>query len=267
MDLIVEELFVYPIKSLGGIRIKSAILEERGFKYDRRWMLRDKEGNFLTQRNLASMALFQVEIEEDVLKVFDKAGNLSPLKISFEPNIDQEKYVRVWDDTCLAKEVGKEVNEWFSQALGFQAELVYMPEHSNRPSNPLYTFKNERVSFADAMPYLITGYSSLNDLNSKAEYPVNILRFRPNIVFSGGKPFAEDNWKKIKIGDNVFYGVKQCGRCVVTTIDQETAEKGKEPLKTLSAYRFNGKSVIFGKYLTVEGSGTISLGDKIEILE
>jgi uncharacterized protein len=265
--LVVEELYVYPIKSLGGISLETAVLEERGVRHDRRWMLRDMDGNFLTQRKLPEMALLQTEISEKGLKVRHANKHMEPLEISFEIPIPIEKRVGIWDDECLAQKVNPDADMWFSEALGFPCELVYMPEHSDRFTNSDYTFNNERVSFADAMPYLITGLNALSDLNSKSAYPVPISRFRPNIVFSGGQAFEEDNWKKIRIGNVIFHAVKPCGRCVVTTIDQETAQSGKEPLKTLSSYRFNGKSVIFGMYLTIEGKGKISVGDIIEVLE
>ncbi|GAA4315761.1 MOSC domain-containing protein [Nibribacter koreensis] len=265
--LVLSEINIYPIKSLGGISLTSAQVEERGLQYDRRWMLIDESGMFLTQRKLAEMALLDVALRTDHLEVTHRTKDLPPLRVPLETNSTRSLLVTVWDDICFAYVVSPEANTWFSDALGIDCRLVYMPENSIRLIDPNYAKHNEKVSFADGYPFLIIGQESLNDLNSRLEQPVPMNRFRPTFVFTGGLPYDEENWKTFKIGDVLFYGAKPCGRCNVTTIDQFTAATSQEPLKTLATYRKQGNSVLFGMNLIGLSTGTIQVGDKIQVME
>jgi hypothetical protein len=163
-------------------------------------------------------------------------------------------------------EVSTQHSEWFSAILGKNCRLVSFPENNPRPVNPDHAINNDQVSLADGYPCLIIGQSSLDDLNSRMEIPLPMNRFRPNIVFSGGKPFEEDEWKNISIGQNRFAGIKLCPRCVVTTVDQDTGIKGAEPLRTLATYRARDNKVYFGKDLIPLNYNEIAEGDEI-ILE
>lgn len=273
-DFTVSRIYVYPIKSLGGIAIEKAMVEERGLQYDRRWMLVDEKGKFLTQREHPQMATLQISFAENGLKVSAKSGET--LMIPFaEKTTGEEMKVSVWTSKLTAEIYENEVNQWFSDVLKMNARLVRMNENSKRIVSPYYAVRKyqDEVSFADGYPLLIIGESSLADLNSKLEREVGMDRFRPNIVFKDGEPFAEDKWKKIRLGETIFHVVKPCARCVMTTINQETGEiEGKEPLKTLSTYRLSkrgGKTKVnFGQNMIAENFGkTVSIGDKIEIIE
>jgi uncharacterized protein YcbX len=259
----IQDIFIYPIKSLGGIRLTEAKVEERGFQFDRRWMLVDQKGVFLTQRTQTQMALLQVELGETGLIVFDKRNPEDTLQIPYNQISDQEIEVEIWDDRVLATIVDPVLDTWFSEKLGMPCHLVIMPESTQRKVSPKYAVNDESVSFADGMPYLILGQESLNDLNSRLEKPVTMDRFRPNIVFSGGQSYVEDSWKKIRIGAVEFQVVKPCARCVLTTIDQETGLQGKEPLKTLAGYRTIGNKVYFAQNMVALESGIIRIGDQI----
>jgi uncharacterized protein len=259
--LVVQDIFIYPIKSLGGIRLSEALVEEKGFQYDRRWMLVDEEGLFISQRDYPQLALLSVELGENELTVFGRNEKEKSIQIPFEVATGPEVLVTIWDDQVLAKVVHPEIDKWFSETLGLQVNLVVMPENSHRKVDPRYAVNSESVSFADGMPYLIIGQESLNDLNSRLEIPVPMDRFRPNIVFSGGVAFMEDSLRKIKIGDLEFQIVKPCARCVMTTVDQETGETGKEPLKTLSSYRTINNKVYFGQNVVALQSGKIKILD------
>ena len=261
--LIVQDIFIYPIKSLGGIRLSEAVVEERGFRYDRRWMLVDAEGVFITQRKHPKLALLQVDLGEKGLEVIHKTVAGRSVEIPFDLATGPELMVTVWDDQVLAKIVHPDLDRWFSDFLGFEVSLVIMPESTHRKVNPKYAVHSESVSFADGMPYLLIGQESLNDLNSRLESSVPMNRFRPNIVFSGGSAYLEDSLRKIQIGDLEFQIVKPCARCVMTTVDQATGEKGKEPLKTLSSYRTIHSKVYFGQNLVALQSGTVKVGDVI----
>lgn len=265
--MVVQDIFIYPIKSLGGIRLEEAVVEERGFRYDRRWMLVDESGMFVTQRVHPKLALLGVKLGETGLIVFLKKDRTEQIEVPFGLASGPEVQVTIWDDQVLAKQVDPALDGWFSDFLGFGVRLVVLPESTHRKVDPRYAVNSESVSFADGMPYLLIGQSSLDELNSRLESPVPMNRFRPNLVFSGGVPFVEDTLRKIKIGELDFQIVKPCARCVLTTVDQESGEKGKEPLKTLSSYRtLNGK-VYFGQNMVALQSGKIKIGDPIVFLK
>ena len=258
-----QDIYIYPIKSLGGIRLEESILEERGLKLDRRWMLVDKEGMFLTQRTFSEMALLQVEVEESGLLVFHKNDRSICIQIPFQPQTEFFKSVKIWDDEVIGQIVDEKVSKWFSSTLGMECDLVIMPESTERKLSPKYAVNNESVGFADAMPYLLIGQTSLDELNTRLENPVPMDRFRPNLVFAGGNPFEDDAWHKVKVGDAVFKITKPCARCVMTTVNQDTAEKGKEPLKTLATYRTFDNKVMFGQNMLLLKGDRIRVGDLV----
>lgn len=263
----VSELFIYPIKSLGGISVSSAKLTDRGFEYDRRWMIVDLNNRFITQRELPAMALLQVELNSQGLKVYHKKNNESQICIPLRPEIKEEIIVEIFEDSCKAVFVSKIADEWFSQMLSVKCRLVYMPDDSERPVDEKYSCNGEITSFSDGFPYLIIGQSSLDDLNDRLIKPLPVNRFRPNIVFTGGKPYEEDEMKHFRINNINFYGVKLCSRCVITTINQSVASKSQEPLKTLATYRQKDNKIYFGQNVLVNGSGKVNVGDQIEIIE
>ncbi len=267
MEYKLTEINIYPVKSLAGISLHSSEVTDRGLKYDRRWMVVDKHGKFLTQRTHPQMALISTIIKDRILTLAHKSKFITPLSFMIDKAINDEINVVVWSDTVKALSVGKKTDEWLSAAMNMECRLVYMPEESRRLVDRRYSGKDDVVSFADAYPFLIIGEQSLNDLNSRLTEKVPMNRFRPNFVFGGGKAYDEDKWKKFRIGEIVFDVVKPCSRCVVTTVNQDTAEKGDEPLRTLASYRTSGNNVNFGQNLIHEGTGAIELSDKLEILE
>lgn len=268
-----SEINIYPIKSLGGISLSEAKVEKKGLQYDRRWMLVDEKGNFFTQREFPKMATLRVSLENGGLKVVS-AENQS-IAIPFEPTSNDKITVKVWSSRCKAISYDETINRWFSSQLETNCKLVAMPEETRRKVNPFYAIRKFRdvVSFADGYPVLLIGEGSLTDLNSKLENPIPMNRFRPNLVVKNSAAFAEDKWKKIRVGEAVFHLVKPCARCVMTTIDQEKGVlNGKEPLKTLATYRLvkkRGESkILFGQNLIAEEAGLrVKMGDKVEILE
>jgi uncharacterized protein YcbX len=261
----VSQLFIYPIKSLGGISLETAQVTERGFLYDRRWMLVDKESQFLTQRTTAQLALLKVMVGEDGLTVQHKK-NGSSIEIPFEAE-GESLQVAVWSDTCKAIEVSEQISEWFSDTLSLDCKLVFMPDTSRRRVDTRYASSKEITSFTDGYPFMMIGQASFDDLNSRLAEPLPIDRFRPSIVFTGATPFEEDTWAQFKINETSFYGAKLCARCVVTTINQDEGTKGQEPLLTLSTYRKHRNKIYFGQNLLHNGFGNITVGDVIEVAE
>jgi uncharacterized protein YcbX len=261
----ISQLYIYPIKSLGGIALNTARLTDRGLEHDRRWLLIDDNNRFLTQRENAQMALFKQDLQDGVFTVTYTANGTS-IQIPLQPLKQEMVEVTIWDDTCTAQYVCDEVDEWFTRKLGISCRLVYMPNDTLRQTDPRYTNEGTVTSFSDAYPALIIGQASLNDLNSRLNVPLPMNRFRPNIVFTGGEPYSEDTMQHISINGIDMYGVKLCARCIMTTIDQTTAEKNKEPLKTLATYRRKGNKILFGQNLTMEGEGILNAGDEIKVL-
>jgi uncharacterized protein YcbX len=264
-----SEIWVYPVKSLGGIQLQESKVTDRGLELDRRWLLVDDSGRFLTQREYPELALFKPEIVGEFLKITHRVL-LEWIEIPLRPvflDVDKMK-VTVWDDTIDAFEVSATINDWFTKLLGFSTRLVYMPEESERKLDPDYAITGvENNSFSDAYPFLIIGQSSLDDLNSRLENPVQMNRFRPNFVFTNGDAFEEDTWREFNIGDVSFVGVKPCDRCVMTTVDQEKGiVSGKDPLKTLAKYRNFGNKVLFGQNVIGLGLGNVSVGDGVSVL-
>ena len=264
--LTISELWIYPIKSLGGIQLQEAQLSPRGLQWDRRFMLLDAEGNFLTQRQFAEMALLEVSLLPHALQVRHRQKALVPLQIPLKID-DPGAHVQapIWDDYTLAWYVGAAYDQWFSEALDRPCRLVYMPDHSERTTTGKWSQRQQKVSFADDYPMLLIGQGSLDDLNTRLEKAVPMNRFRPSVVVRGAAPFAEDLWHEFWVGQLHFWAEKPCARCVVTTIAQETGKKGKEPLRTLSRYRQVNNKIMFGQNLLCDAEGTIRVGDVVEV--
>lgn len=263
-----SEIWIYPVKSLAGIRLEASKITQRGLEFDRRWMLVDEDGLFLSQRKFPELALFYPKIVGNTLCVshfeIHRGSVCFPLSQKMESNaID----VMIWNDTVSALEVDEQVSAWFSEILGFKVRLVFMPEDTLRSVDPEYAVNPDNItSFSDGFPFLIIGQASLNDLNSRLEHPVSIRCFRPNLVFTGGDAYEEEKWQYFTIGTIAFYGVKPCRRCVMTTVDPEKGVfSGKDPLYTLSTYKKIGNKVIFGQNAIAEMEGFVQLGDVLQI--
>jgi uncharacterized protein len=259
----VKDIYVYPIKSLGGIRVSAAGVLDKGFAHDRRWMLVDNKDQFMTQRKIHHMALLQVEMLPEGLKVFHKQDKDMSIIVPYDYNYPTHGKVHIWDDEVSAFNCGKEINGWFSEVLAQECKLVHMKECTDRKVKEKYRNGTDQVSFADAMPFLLIGQASLEDLNGRLESPIGMERFRPNLVVEGTQPFEEDRWKEIYIGKIRFKITKPCARCVVTTVDQSSGKKGKEPLATLAAFRNFGGKVLFGQNLVACERGEVRVGDPL----
>lgn len=263
----ISELHIYPIKSLGGISLSAAELTDRGFRYDRRWMLVDEQNRFLTQRVYPKMALLQPAIIEDGIEVTIKRAGTDSILIPFEPSGSERLTVNIWDDWCEALTVGPAIDEWFSQALDTRCRLVFMPDDSLRRVDPAYALHtNDFSSFSDDYPLLLISQASLDDLNGRLATPLPMNRFRPNLVITGSQPYEEDEMAHFTIRGIDFYGVKLCSRCVIITIDQDSTEKSQEPLRTLSTYRRQKNKIRFGQNVLCNQPGTVRVGDEVRIL-
>jgi uncharacterized protein YcbX len=257
----VTQLWIYPVKSLGGIKLPSAQVLPKGLEFDRRWMLIDEENRFMTQRRHPQMALFKVSMRSESFMV--RRGQDAMMLSMYHEKTPIEAWI--WNDRVTVFEVSEMHSLWFSDLLGVRCRLVVFPEDQPRSIDPAYAFNNEQVSLADGYPILLIGQSSLDDVNRRLETAVPMNRFRPNIVVEGGAPFEEDTWKRFRIGSLRMSAVKPCARCVLTTVDQETGVMGTEPLATLSRYRSTNNKVYFGQNILPLGKGQISIGDEIVV--
>ncbi len=254
---------IYPVKSLAGLHLDETALDRFGPAGDRRWLVTDSAGRFLTQREHPGMALIETAVEGETLTL-RRGGDT--IAIPVPSGGARERLVRVWEDHARARDAGDEAADWLSGRLGSDCRLFYMPEDSVRLVDGLYARNGESVSFADGFPVLLVSRASLDDLNRRLPLPVPMNRFRPNLVISGCRPFAEDDWQRIRIGDMEFDVAKPCSRCAIPSIIQETGERDPHLNRTLAAYRrFNGK-IYFGQNLLYQKGGRLSLGDKVEVL-
>ena len=257
-----SEIWVYPVKSLAGVRVQQAMVLEKGLTHDRRFMLVDTANRFITQREHPELALFTTAIVNDQIHIIH-CKTKQIITLYLQPQPTSEFAATIWNDTVTVTEVDTAVSKWFSEHLKFACRLVYFPEKNTRPVDGAYALNNEQVSLADGYPFLIIGQASLNDLNSRLPEPVEMRRFRPNFVFTGGEPYEEDAWGKFSIGAVHFAGVKNCARCVLTTVDPATGVKGDEPLRTLSQYRKKNGKVFFGQNIVAVNRGIVNIGDII----
>ena len=257
-------LWVYPIKSAGGVALEASPVEERGLRYDRRWMVVDGDGRFVSQREHPRMALIWVRIEPDHLAV--EAPGMPPLEVPLRAPEGQPTLTSVQGDLVEALPVGDAADRWFGEYLGAPRRLVNLPDASVRPVDGDYGRPGDHVSLADAFPFLLISEASLEDLNARLERPLPMDRFRPNFVVSGCEPFAEDGWRRVRVGGLTFRVAKPCPRCKIVTVDQQTGDAGKEPLRTLASFRKGDNGVLFGQYLVGDSTGTLSVGDPVEVL-
>ncbi|NVZ61808.1 MOSC domain-containing protein [Pseudomonas gingeri] len=262
-------LYRYPLKSGKGESLQHSSLDELGLSGDRRWMVVDEaNGRFLTQRAVASMSQLSA--------LWNAAGGLTlsapgrpALDVALPPADQSLRGVTIWSDTLRVPDAGDEAAAWLSGFIGKPVRLVHVPLERARITQPGYGRDDDRVAFADGFPLLLIGQASLEDLSHKVGRPLEMLRFRPNLVIEGSTAFAEDQWKRIRIGDVEFRVVKPCSRCILTTIDPQSGERSadREPLTTLKTYREQDGDVMFGQNLVNDGQGRLEVGMPVTVLE
>jgi uncharacterized protein YcbX len=268
-----HSIHFYPLKAVGGHAPREAVVEPWGLAGDRRWVLVDSGGRIVTQRPHPRLALSAAELLPGG-GIRMSAPGREPLTVAVPPS-GKTVTVDIWKDLVEAEPADEAAHAWFSAYLDTDVRLVHLDDPATRrPIDPAYREPGETVSFADGFPLLLTTLSSLDALNSliaqgdhSDEGPLPMNRFRPNVVVDGTAPWAEDDWSRIAIGEVTFRVVKKCGRCVVTTTDQRSAERGKEPLRTLAKHRRFGDQLVFGQNLVPETTGTLRIGDPFTVLD
>jgi len=268
--LSLSALYCYPLKSAAGIALDRAQLEPRGLQYDRRWMVIDAENTFVSQRSEPRLARIQPHLMDTSYALPTLQLRAPDMPVMDVPLIASGSSVpvHVWEDTVTAVTVNTEVDVWLSEVLAQPVRLVYLPDDSHRPIDPDFTQvgAHNEVSFADGYAVLVVSEASLEDLNTRLDTPIPMNRFRPNVVVHGCAPYAEDDWTTLQAGDTRLSLVKPCGRCVVTTTDQETLERSPEPLRTLATYRKQGSYVMFGQNAVVMQEGWLERGMPLTVI-
>lgn len=262
-----SSLIYYPIKACRGLEVGCAQVERMGLELDRRMMIVTSEGEFLTQREYPRLAHVTPTLQDGTLTLF--APGYDSIRLTIQ-SVGIPLPVDIWHSKGVhAIDQGEEAAQWFSDWLGTSVRLVHLADGYKRKLNPQYAVhEDDHTGFADGYPILLISEESLQDLNTRlTDGPVPMNRFRPNLVVRGCEPYAEDTWNKIKIGDVELAVVKPCPRCVVTTIDKETLEQGKEPLKTLGKYRKHELGAIFGQNIIPIHGGSLRLGMNVQVLQ
>ncbi|HEX2732733.1 MAG TPA: MOSC N-terminal beta barrel domain-containing protein [Polyangiaceae bacterium] len=268
---VVSSLFVYPIKSCRGSSLKELEFDEHGPRWDRRWMLVDSQGTFISQRTQPRLARVEPKIVADGLTV--NAPGLEPLSIaSGDAPLTR---VRIWDFEGLAADEGDLAAAWFERAIGAPCRLMRLVPETDRKTSTRYSKRESQVGFSDGYPALMCSLESLAELNRKLEQPLPMNRFRPNLVVRDCQPFEEDEWTTLRAPELTLDVVKPCERCVITTIDQQSLTQSKEPLATLASFRkgagfvgedAGGRGVTFGQNCIHHAPGWLRVGDELEVV-
>jgi uncharacterized protein YcbX len=254
-------IHVYPLKGARGIALERAEVELRGLRDDRRFMLVDRRGGFVSQRSHPRLALVRTRLEGEALWL--EAPGAGEVAVPRAP-VGPTREVEVWGDRCRAVRASAEASAFLSDVLSDELELVFQPDEERRPVDPDHASAGDHVSFADGFPVLLASRASLDDLSARVGEPVPMDRFRPNLVIEGGAPFDEDRHEAVRVGALAFRMPKRCARCQVTTVDQARGEvAGPEPLRTLSSYRAQGRRVFFGQNLVPDAVGVVALGAEV----
>ncbi len=259
-----SQINVFPVKSVGGVSLSSAWVEKQGLSLDRRFMIAKADGSMITARKYPQMVTVKSALLADGV-VFSALG-MQPLKIRYQDFKMQETPATVWSDTFTAYTTTDQADDWFTSVLGLRVNLLFCGEQSNRVREKF----GHNVSFADGYPVLVISQASLDELNKRSSEQHSMDQFRTNLVVADTKPFEEDTWKRIRIGEVEFEFLKPCERCILTTVNTQrgTFRESKEPLKTLQQFRANERGgVFFGQNLVARNEGIIRQGDKVEVLE
>jgi len=267
-------IHIYPMKAGRAVDLDESVVEPWGLAGDRRWLLVDEDGRFVSQREEPSLARVVVSYGPTAGTIGLSAAGFPGGRVAAPAAGDGAPLLKVsvWSSTVLAAAAGPDGDAWFSAYLGRPVRLVYLDDPTRRPVDPGYGQDGDVVSFADGYPLLLASTGSLDELgrwlSRRGGRPVPMTRFRPSVVVTGAPPWAEDRWRRIRIGAVSFRVVKPCGRCVVTTIDQITGEKqGSQPLKMLGRRRRFGQQLVFGQNMIPDSAGVIRAGDLVEVLE
>ncbi|MDH0302217.1 MULTISPECIES: MOSC domain-containing protein [unclassified Pseudomonas] len=267
--MFLSALYRYPVKSAGAQSLQVSSVGNLGLEGDRRWLVVEEEnGRFLTQRAWPRLGQISAGYG-DRGQLLLQAPGLPALDVPVPPGDDHLRGVTIWRDTLRVPDAGDEAAAWLSELLGKAVRLVHCPEQRARYLPSGYGLNSDRAAFPDGFPLLLIGQASLDELSQRVGRPMAMLRFRPNLVVEGAEAFAEDRWKRIRIGEMTFRVLKPSVRCILTTLDPATGERSadREPLTTLKTFREREGDVLFGQNLAVDGEGELQVGMEVQVIE
>ncbi|MFK3772562.1 MOSC domain-containing protein [Pseudomonas sp. NPDC089406] len=267
--MILSALYRYPVKSVQAQSLQASAVGSMGLAGDRRWMVVEADnGRFLTQRAWPMLGLIHADYLADGSLLLAAVGRVS-LQVAVPPADEALRGVTIWRDTLRVPDAGDAAAAWLSELLGKSVRLVHCPEPRARYLPSGYGLASDRAAFPDGFPLLLIGQASLDELSRRVGRPMQMLRFRPNLVVEGAEAFAEDQWKRIRIGAMTLRVLKPSVRCILTTLDPATGERSpdREPLTTLKTFREKEGDVLFGQNLAVDGEGELQVGMAVEVLE
>lgn len=275
-------LYVHPVKGARGVAVATAEVRPRGLRYDRRWMIVDADGRFVSQRTHPRLRALVPHLGADRLTLaLDPAADPTltptttppPLDLPLDAPATADRHARVWGDDVAVAGCGPDADAWLAAWLGPGYALVRHPRDAHRPVDPAYGRDGDAVAFADGFPYLVVTTASLAALNAAAGRTFDVARFRANLVVDGATPWAEDRWTHLRVGDAAFELVKPCVRCVVTTLDPagapapEAPAAAREPLATLARLHATSKGPAFGVNALAREGGALHVGDPVDARE
>jgi len=263
----ITALNIFPIKGCRGVTLQSAAVDDLGLAGDRRLMVVDDSGRFISQREIAALATIQPVLDAESVTV--STPGYDAMRIAIDPD-GRRRPVSVWgNDGIVAADQGDAAAAWFTAVLKAPCRLVSMAPETHNRIDPEFSPRAEaETAFTDGYPIMVALQESLDDLNARLEQPVPMERFRPSVVVSGGTAWSEDDWRVISLGDMLCDAVKPCARCVVTTTDQRTGQRNErqEPLRTLATFRtIPGVGAIFGQNIVPRATGVLRVGDVVEL--
>ena len=263
----IAQIWIYPIKSCRGISLTESDVDPRGLTWDRRWVLADEAGVFLTQRSTRALGEFQPRLSQDGLWITHIPSN-EEIWLPFPPETSEECIIQIWEDQVPCLRVSDALDNWFSHHIQQKVRLFFQPDQSIRPIEAKYQLTGaEHTSLSDGYPILVLSEASLEKISQEAGKKMDVLRFRPNLVLQGLEAFGEDNLTKFWAGSAELACVKPCARCVLTTVDPTTLEAGPEPLKSLAHYRKQNQKIMVGQNTVVLKTGVLRVGDVIRMQE
>ena len=265
MTSTLTQIYRYPFKSAAAEALDEAVVEPLSLAGDRRWMAVDAHGRFISGREHGRMWLVRATLDGAAIHLHSDG---MPMLRVYPSDLDDRMDVTLWKDRLSVRTGSHSADAWMSEFLGQPVRVVHLDQQTHRAIDPIYAQPGDEVSLADGYPLLLISEASLNGLNARLERPIEMLRFRPSVVVSAEQAHAEDDWRRVRIGDIEFDLVKPCARCLLPTVDPQTGVRDSfgEPMRTLMQYRRSAKGVLFGQNLIPRGTGVIRVGDPVQVI-
>ena len=261
-----SRLYTHPVKSMRGIRLSHSLADESGLTFDRNFMVTTPEGKFITARRYPQMLLFTPSMLNNGLHLTAPDGESAMIR--YQDFAEEQLPTEVWGNHFTARIAPNSINDWLCHYFDEPVQLRWLSETLSRR---VKKHPDVSLSFADGFPYLLINEASVQELQRQCPAGIRLEQFRGNLIITGAKPFEEDSWQTIQIGQVIFDLPKPCSRCILTTVSPEKGIKhpDAEPLATLQTFRTSedgGDDVDFGMNAIARNTGIIRVGDTVTVL-